>query len=545
MTVANASRGGAAAPADSMVALAGLGVRAGDTLRISARGPEAQKAVAALGELIASFPGSGEAAPPLPTGSPVQTGKAIPVAPGVATGPLVRLERAAPVVPTSPAEDPGAETRRLTAAIEEAGQTLAAAAGRAGDILAVQLALLRDPLIAGRATALIAHENRNAAAAWQAAIEEAAARYRGLDDPTLKAREADVRDAGLAVLHSLLGTRGGRAAGGTARRWCSPTILPRPRPPGSTQPACSASSTAAAARPRTPPSCCALPASRRWPAPPRWCRQQAARSPRSTAQTGEVWIDPDPARHEQISASATLPSWRRTARRPAAAACGFGTAAKSSCGPTSPASPTPAPRGAAGAVGIGLLRTEMLFLDRRGPAVRSGAGRRAARHLRGVRRTADRGARARCRRRQADALSAHGAGGQSLSRPARHPPAAGAPGAVREPAPRRAGRRARPRRPADAADGHRARDELTRARGHLDRVHEQLAKAGTAHAVAGAARHHGRGAGGGAGGREGWRPRPISSRSAPTISPSTRSPPSAAMPGSAPSPMRLIRPCCG
>ncbi|RAI26647.1 hypothetical protein CH340_25015, partial [Rhodoplanes serenus] len=143
------------------------------------------------------------------------SGRAIPVASGVALGPLVRLDRALPDVPERRTDDPAGEIARLAAAIATA-RTMLGVAGRggtAGDIRAVQGALLDDPAIVGRAEALIGNECRDAASAWRAAVAEAAAAYGALDDPYLKAREADVHDIGRAVLRLLLGAAPAGAEG--------------------------------------------------------------------------------------------------------------------------------------------------------------------------------------------------------------------------------------------------------------------------------------------------------------------------------------------
>jgi phosphocarrier protein FPr len=359
VTLANASRGGNAVPADSMVALAGLGVRAGDTLRIAASGAQAKDAVAAVADLVASFAGTGD--PPPSVAGPTDPGRAIPVAPGVAIGPLVRLERAAPVIPASPADDTGAEMAQLTAAIARAEDALAG--GRGGDILAVQLALLRDPVIRDRAKGLIEREHLNAAAAWQAAIEAAAARYRALDDPYLKARARDVRDAGLAVLRNLLGTEAAALPPGPPAVVVADDLAPSEaaaldpgrvlgvidRQGGPTSHA--AILLRAAGIPAVAGAAALVPAA-------------GGALAALDGETGEVWIDPDPdvaarlrQRHAAFAAARAAPPGGGRVRLDDGREVEL-------WANVSGLADARAAR-AAGAVGIGLLRTEMAFLDRR------------------------------------------------------------------------------------------------------------------------------------------------------------------------------------
>jgi phosphocarrier protein FPr len=359
LTLANASRDGVAVPADSMVALAGLGARHGDTLRISARGPDAGRAVAAVADLITSFAGTEDAPPPVERGG--DASRAIAVAPGIAIGPLVRLERPAPVVPLASADDLDAEIAQLTAAIALAEDTLAAGPG--GDILAVQRALLRDPLIVGRARELIARERRNAAAAWQAAIADAAARYAALDDPILKAREADVRDAGLAVLQSLLGTEPAALPAGPPAVVVADDLAPSEaaafdparvlgvidRQGGPTSHA--AILLRAAGIPAVAGAAALVPAA-------------GGEVAALDGATGEVWVDPDPdtaagirQRHAAVVAAQTAPAGGGRVRLQDGREVEL-------WANVSGLADARAAR-AAGAVGIGLLRTEMLFLDRR------------------------------------------------------------------------------------------------------------------------------------------------------------------------------------
>lgn len=210
LRVGNATTGAGPVAANSVVALSSLGIRGDHRVRVEARGADARAAVAAVVDLLRRPPSS-----PAPSGparpaaqDPSGAGAALPAVPGVAIGPIFRLERRAAPLPASsgPAGDPEAEAGKLGRAVEAAAAGMKAAArGEAGGIFDAHLALLRDPALLGRARTLIATEGRGAATAWRAAVEEVAAVYAGLDDPYQRARAVDVRDVGDAVLAALVG----------------------------------------------------------------------------------------------------------------------------------------------------------------------------------------------------------------------------------------------------------------------------------------------------------------------------------------------------
>jgi phosphocarrier protein FPr len=74
------------------------------------------------------------------------------------------------------------------------------------DIFEAHLLILDDEAVCAPVRNRIFHDRQNAAAAWHATIEETAAAFRALDDEYLRARAADVEDVGRQVLRNLLGT---------------------------------------------------------------------------------------------------------------------------------------------------------------------------------------------------------------------------------------------------------------------------------------------------------------------------------------------------
>ncbi|RME48187.1 MAG: HPr family phosphocarrier protein, partial [Caldilineae bacterium] len=92
--------------------------------------------------------------------------------------------------------------------MEQAGEAIAkrrhsvAARLGAGEaaIFDAHILILEDPDLLECARKGIFEEHKNAAAAWQTAIEKAAAAYEDLKDAYLQQRAVDVRDVGRQVL---------------------------------------------------------------------------------------------------------------------------------------------------------------------------------------------------------------------------------------------------------------------------------------------------------------------------------------------------------
>lgn len=197
----------------SLAGLLQLGAKAGAVLRISAQGPDAEAALAMLKRLIET-PEEEEIflAGPTHGWKPGSAGATVPglaASPGLAIGPVRRLRRQRIVVERT-AKDPDRERQRLREAIATARAGLQQLhddverrSGKAG--AAIFLAhgeLLSDPGLMRKAEERIA-EGRSAGFAWQQTVEEAAAALARLDDPVLAGRAADLRDVGNRVLRPL------------------------------------------------------------------------------------------------------------------------------------------------------------------------------------------------------------------------------------------------------------------------------------------------------------------------------------------------------
>ena len=219
VTNATAARGPVSAR--SINGLMTLAVRQGQEILVTASGPEAEDALDALHALAqANFGDEDQASIPTPEASRAAVEpphasclQGLPASPGIAIG-LARLFRSpVPTIPADSASNPPAEWAALCAAIERTRLRIQAARdaiGRragaaAAAILEAHLLCLDDSAVRDPARQAILEERCNAAAAWQRAIEAMAANYGTLDDAYLRARAGDVTEVGRQVLLTLLG----------------------------------------------------------------------------------------------------------------------------------------------------------------------------------------------------------------------------------------------------------------------------------------------------------------------------------------------------
>jgi phosphocarrier protein FPr len=226
--VSNVTGGRGPADGRSLTGLATLAVGQGDEILVRARGPQAGDALDALRGLAADNFGDAEEAgapatepteapEPLPAAaSPEELDagtrlEGVPASPGIAIGPARRLKLRRPVVDGDEAAGTPAEERaRLdsarAAAVKELEHLQAAVTARAGaqaaEIFGAQALLVNDTAITEPALESI-EEGVGAARAWQSATERAAAAFRALDDAYLRERAVDVEDVSARVLAQL------------------------------------------------------------------------------------------------------------------------------------------------------------------------------------------------------------------------------------------------------------------------------------------------------------------------------------------------------
>ncbi|NPA90525.1 MAG: phosphoenolpyruvate--protein phosphotransferase [Chloroflexi bacterium] len=220
--VRNVTRGTDWVNAKSINQVATLGVRQGHEIAIRAHGPDAEQALQALRELVEANFGEPEDIPTtvVPSTVPASSEEqkdlltGIPASPGIALGPA-HLYLPEPVdLPQTQVEDPETAWRQLEQALQKAREEIhrlrAQAVHRVGEyeaaIFDAHILFLEDPTLRERARELIFREHLHPAAAWARAIDEMIGTYRALDDPYMQARAADLEDVKRRVLRLLLGT---------------------------------------------------------------------------------------------------------------------------------------------------------------------------------------------------------------------------------------------------------------------------------------------------------------------------------------------------
>lgn len=227
--VRNITLGKGPVSARSLNGVATLQAEGGHKIGIVAKGPQAGEALRALKELVESGFGELGAQPgPMPrvtggaelprTGTDQGALSAVPISDGIAVGPAVVYLPQIPVVSEEPAKDPQTEWERLQTALGQAREAIQAQESKAkvtlgedqAAIFEAHLLILEDPELMARVRDLIFGQMLNAGAAWQRAIRETASAYEQLTDEYFRQRSADVQDVGNQVLRILVGTEASR-----------------------------------------------------------------------------------------------------------------------------------------------------------------------------------------------------------------------------------------------------------------------------------------------------------------------------------------------
>lgn len=217
------ARGERVVSARSVNRIATLAVRGGETVTFRATGADAEQALKVLADLAAEnfgdlpdangSSGAGKQGKPAAAGASVAKG-GVPASPGIAVGPAVWHRPAFDAPPPDlAAGDPDSEAARLDGALDAARKELAAlerrTAAMAGkqeaEIFVMHRLLLDDATIAGDARQRIAERHESAEAAWYAVIDQAAESFRQLPEGYMRERAADLVDVGARVLRLLTG----------------------------------------------------------------------------------------------------------------------------------------------------------------------------------------------------------------------------------------------------------------------------------------------------------------------------------------------------
>jgi phosphocarrier protein FPr len=206
--VTNLTSGRGPASARSLTSLSLLQIRKGDRVKVACSGADCQAAMEAIRELAAA--GFGDkpepvtAAPPVPIRATVARG--LPGADGIAIGPLFTMQTGEISPGDEPAGNPAAEFAKLTTAMNAIREEV----GRAKNsfpnntILEAQALILADPVIVAELRALL-QGGLSAGKAWSEVTRKLASQYEAMEDAYLRERAADVRDLARRVLRQMKG----------------------------------------------------------------------------------------------------------------------------------------------------------------------------------------------------------------------------------------------------------------------------------------------------------------------------------------------------
>ncbi len=365
--------------AKSFNAVAALGIRQYDEIVVSATGVDAADALAALQRLAAEKFGEADdvSADQQPL-SPLRSADAPPGAlrgiaasPGYALGRAVVLRNVEPQVERLAIDDPAAEMSRFSVALEavrsktrQVRDQIAQHHPYEAAIFDAYLMFLSDPDVLSRVQQIVERERVNVEWAWQQAVRESVQAFESLDNDYMRARAVDIRDVGLQVLTQLLGHTAVTHVdqpGIVVVDDLSPSDTARLDPANvlgiCTERGSSTSHSAILARTLGIPAVVGVG--------PAVAHVRPETPLIIDGFAGLVWIDPD----ESVAAdyTAKLAQWRITYERaqkssaaPAVTKDGIGIEVAANIGSLEDARAALAN----GADGVGLLRTEFLFLDR-------------------------------------------------------------------------------------------------------------------------------------------------------------------------------------
>ncbi len=364
VSLVNMTAGRPAVDAKSIVGVLAAGAEMGHVVRIEAEGVDEDRAVETLGRLLA------ETASLRATATPGRVLGAA-AAPGIAVGPIWRYRpRGAAGVPIVAVPTRGEAQLRIRGAAAAAASQLEALGlrlrelGRAGDaeILEAQALMAVDPAILDEAVRRVKRGAPPVEAVLEAA-ESSARVLEALPDALLAARAGDVRDVAVRIVRAL--------SGATLEMPMSPSILVADDLPPSLLAEMPAGLLLGVALVGGSPTAHVAILARSLGVPAVMAAPElveAARGAQTIAidgESGEVTIDPSPAQLKELADRQAVRGSRDRAAaglrgRPAATADGRRVRLMANI-----RSPEDAARAlASGAEGIGLFRTEYLFLRR-------------------------------------------------------------------------------------------------------------------------------------------------------------------------------------
>jgi phosphoenolpyruvate-protein phosphotransferase/dihydroxyacetone kinase phosphotransfer subunit len=223
ITVRNLSNQRGPVSVKSLSSLASLEILQDNEIEIAASGDDALAALkkiaqlvdSGLGDTVAAATSGHSPAPRIKTNALTAKMKTssgpVPISSGIAIGPAVYFQPAPLEVPQDKTDNVAAEIERLKKAVavaltalDERRDEMSATAGAAnGDIYEAQILALQDPELFDGAIRTIREEKLNAALAWDRANRQIVQRYESLQDPYLRERAVDLEDVGRQVLELL------------------------------------------------------------------------------------------------------------------------------------------------------------------------------------------------------------------------------------------------------------------------------------------------------------------------------------------------------
>ncbi len=209
----------------SLSSLAALEILQGNEIEVEACGDDASSALQKISRLVES--GLGDAPPSATDGNKVAargvqpvtprktTAGPIPVSGGIAIGPGIYFQAAKLEIPQDKTDDVEAEMERLKKAVATTREALESRRGQMSSavgeanagIYEAQNLALQDPDLIEGALKLIRDERANAAWAWDRVNRQILDRYQSLHDSYLRERAADLEDVGRQVLELLVGQK--------------------------------------------------------------------------------------------------------------------------------------------------------------------------------------------------------------------------------------------------------------------------------------------------------------------------------------------------
>ena len=218
-----------AVSARSFSSIALLGVRKGDRIRVRARGEDADAALREISKLFATqFKeadstglgyGSDRGIETVLAPGAAQDHREVRVQPaflrgtpaseGIGVGPLLRLEDLMPSCHEGPLGSPSSELSRLLEAASRVQTRLldrgSHSPGEAEKIFEAQAAVLSDPVVLDQVRLLLGQRATSAVQAWTEVTQKLVASFQKLDDPYLSGRASDIQDIARMVLRELSG----------------------------------------------------------------------------------------------------------------------------------------------------------------------------------------------------------------------------------------------------------------------------------------------------------------------------------------------------